>query len=145
VSNVTDDDARKAGFRNAREMQDMADALEEDYLSEQWASGGAPSPLEMWRELHGAREAAEPLTVKQAAEREKVDPKTIRRKLAALAAMDPPGAWRIGDGDRAHWRIVPAALDALRGQSVAPDPARPQRPSSRPAPAPKRSPTRWEI
>jgi excisionase family DNA binding protein len=64
-----------------------------------------------------------PLTVAEAAERERVSDRTIRRWLPALEAAD--GAWRIG----AQWRIDPAALDARR---AAPRPAitrvkRPQR------------------
>lgn len=104
-----------------------------------WIAGGAPSPLAMWRRAEGMPEPADdrPLTVREAAERERCSTKTIRRRLPALEAMEPPGAYLIGT----RWRIVPAGLDALH--------ERPARPAAKPARKAKRPPpkrptsTRW--
>jgi excisionase family DNA binding protein len=49
-----------------------------------------------------------PLTVEQAADRERVSTRTIRRWLPELETSG--GAWRVG----AQWRINPDALDARR-------------------------------
>jgi hypothetical protein len=52
------------------------------------------------------------LTVAQAAMRENVSERTVQRwcETGALGK----GAWRTSDGQRASWRIDPAALDARR-------------------------------
>jgi hypothetical protein len=141
----TDDEAREAGFLSAADMQHYIEAMREGQDVTHWIEAGAPSPMDMWRELDGVpHEDTRPLTIQQAADRENVSVKTIRRRLPALVAMEPPGAYRIGDGDRAPWRIIPAALD--RGPAtVAPEPVKPPRgPRRTPAPR-KRSATRWEA
>lgn len=51
-----------------------------------------------------------PLTVPEAAERERVSERTIRRALPTLAADG--GAWQLGTA----WRIDPAALTAHRAR-----------------------------
>lgn len=137
-----DDEARRAGFASAADMDAAAAALEEDHLSETYAKAGSPSPLEMWRELSGVPDAR-PLTVTEAAARENVSAKTIRRRLDPLAALDPPGAWKIGGA----WRIMPAALDALREPPKAAQPtASPPRRRKRANPTTKRGgSTRWEL
>ena len=147
VSNlVTDEEARRAGFLNAADMKHYAAAMEEEEAIGEWIEAGAPSPMTLWRQRQGVAPIdAQPLTIEQAARRENVSAKTIRRRLPALEAMEPRGAYRVGDGDRAPWRIIPAALDDLRGQSTAPEPAKPTRDRRR-APTPrKRSATRWEV
>jgi hypothetical protein len=143
---TTDEEARRAGFINARDMKHYADAMEEEEAIGGWIEAGAPSPMDLWRQMQGVAPVdARPLTIEQAARRENVSQKTIRRKLRALAAMDPPGAYRVGDGDRAPWRIIPAALDALRGRSAAPEPATPARARRKSPAGKKRSATRWEV
>jgi hypothetical protein len=62
--------------------------------------------------------ATGPLTVKEAAARERVNERTIRRRLPELEASG--GAWRVGTA----WRIDAAALDRLRVEG--------QRPTRRP-------------
>ena len=52
-----------------------------------------------------------PVTVEQAAQRERVHPRTVYRWLRDGALGD--GAWRTSEG-KGEWRIDPAALDARR-------------------------------
>jgi hypothetical protein len=115
---------------------------QEEVAIQDWIEAGAPSPMAMWLELQGkpAPPDDQPLTVRQAATREKVSERTIRRRIHELAAMEPPGAYKVGT----RWRIVPAGLDALRekpqaGRTKAPKRRRPRRATSAPAS------TRWEV
>lgn len=135
-----DEEARRAGFLSAADMDAYAAAMEEDHLIETHRDAGSPSPLEMWRELSGLPDSR-PLTVAEAAKRENVSAKTIRRRLDALAALDPPGAWKVGR----IWRIAPAALDAPRepAQQVADTRSRRGRSAKRPAKG--STSTRWEL
>ena len=65
---------------------------------------------------------APPLTVAEAARRERVSDRTIRRWLPALAAAD--GAWRIGT----QWRIDPwRSPHAVRPRARTAEPQRPKR------------------
>ena len=141
-----DDDARAAGFRSAADMKHYAEAMREEEEVTRWQEAGAPSPLDMWQRIDGIpHEDTVPLTLKQAADRMNISVKTIRRRLPALLAMDPPGAYRTDpDSPLAPWRIIPAALDTLRGQTVEPKPAPPPRGRRKP-PKKKRSATRWEA
>lgn len=116
--------------------------LAEELAITEWVEAGAPSPMQMWAELHGKPPVADstPLTVAGAAAREGVAEKTIRRRLPQLEAMDPTGAYKIGSA----WRIVPAALDALR--EGGPQQPKGTKARSRRASAPTRkSSTRWEV
>lgn len=82
-----------------------------------------PTGADTARSLDSEPATAPPLTVAEAARRERVSDRTIRRWLPALEAAD--GAWRIGK----QWRIDPAALDTRR---ATPRPAaEPQRPKRR--------------
>jgi hypothetical protein len=129
-----------ARYANPAEVRrSNADVEDEEAMLAAWIAGEIRSALALWRRAEGMPEPADdrPLTVRQAAEREHCSIKTIRRRLPALAAMVPPGAYLIGT----TWRIVPAGLDALREQ--------PTRPAPPPARKPKRKPpkrptsTRW--
>ena len=104
---------------------------EEDALVLAWIEAGAPSPLQLYLAREGLPSPADraPLTVAQAATREGVSTKTIRRRLPKLTAMEPAGAWLNGG----TWRIDPAGLDALRevpGDVPAPPKAKPGRKSA---------------
>jgi hypothetical protein len=106
-----------------------------------WIDAGAPSPMAMWLELTGRPTPKDdrPLTVDEAAKREGLSTKSIRRRLHDLAAQTPPGAYKVGS----TWRIVPAALDGLHELPArAPEPARAR--SRKPA-VKRTSPTRWEV
>ena len=142
-----DDEARERGFVNADDMEAQAAALEEDHLAETWAKeeGGAPTPMDMWRRLTGMPDTR-PLTIAEAAKRENVHPRTIRRKLPALVAMETPGAYKMGRA----WRIVPAALDALHQVPAAPPeredaPRRPKRRTGTKKKPQGGGSTRWEV
>ncbi len=120
-------------------------AMREEQHITRWIEAGAPSPMEMWQELDGVpHEDTVPLTVEQAAQRMNVSAKWIRRRLPTLEAMQPRGAYRTSEGARAPWRIIPAALDRLREQTVEPKPVAPPRGRRKPPPK-KRSATRWEV
>jgi len=142
----TDAQARAAGFLNAADMTHYGEAMAEELAIGRWLESGAPSPMEMWLQLDGVETPdVVPLKVEQAAARLNVSVKTVRRRLPALAEMDPPGAYRIGDGPRAPWRVLPAALErVLTGETVEPEKARPAR-GRRKTEAKKRSSTRWEA
>lgn len=144
---TADDEARAIGFLNAADRQHYEAVMREEMETQRWIEAGAPSMLEMWRQLDGAEPFDTiPLTVDQAARRLNVKPKTIRRRLPQLTAMDPPGAWRVGKGDRAPWRIVPAALDKLKEpEAVEPESAKLPRGNRKPKAQAKRSATRWEV
>lgn len=134
-------DVLRALDRDAVREQN-AEIEAEDYAITQWIQGGAPSPLALWRQSQGMPSPEDdlPLTVKQAAARLKVHTKTIRRRLPLLTAMDPPGAYKVG----AHWRIVPAGLDALHEAAPASPTASPtRRPRARPSTRPTSPDTRW--
>ena len=121
-----------------------ADEREEQNIT-RWIEAGAPSPMEMWQQLDGVpHEDTVPLSVAQAAQRLNISVKSVRRRLPALEAMDPPGAYRTSDSTSAPWRIIPAALDRLREQTVEPKPAPPPRGRRKPQ-TKKRSATRWEA
>jgi len=119
-----------------------AQHLAEQAAVEDWIEAGAPSPMAMWLRLRGEAPPADdrPLTVAQAAARERVSEKTIRRRLPQLAELDPPGAYKIGTA----WRIVPAALDALRAPRGSEPGAGRKRPR-RKAPPSRPASTRWEA
>jgi hypothetical protein len=128
-------------------MRHYIEVMREEALTLTWMEAGAPTPMEMWAELQGVKlPDTVPLTVQQAARRLNVSHKFIRRRLATLEAMDPRGAYRVGEGARAPWRIIPAALDRLRDvETVAPKTARPPRGKPKPVAPKKRSATRWEV
>jgi hypothetical protein len=142
----SDEDARRAGFRNAQDMSAYAEAMRDEDEIARWIEAGAPSSLLMWREIDGVeRPDTVPLTVPQAAARLNLSTKSVRRRLPALAAMEPPGAYRTADNPRAPWRIIPAALDRLREvATVEPMPA-PLRGRHKAPATKKRSATRWEV
>ena len=144
---LTDDEARRAGFRNARDMQDYADAMRDEDEIARWIEAGAPPPLLMWWQIDGVTmPETVPLTVNEAATRMNMSAKSVRRRLPALEAMEPRGAYRTDpDNPRAPWRIIPAALDRLHEQTVEPKPAPPPRGNRKPQAAVKRSATRWEV
>ncbi len=112
----------------------------EEIAIQDWIDAGAPSPMAMWLELQGkdAPKDDRPLTVKQAATRENVSDKTIRRWLPRLQAMEPPGAHKVGR----TWRIVPAGLDALRETPSRSSEQRTKRATRRTT---RPSATRWEV
>lgn len=116
-------------------------------MEQRHAEAGAPDALEMWAALWFAGTPdTTPLTVAQAAKRLGVSEKWVRRRLSALAAMNPPGAHRTSDSPRAPWRIIPAALERLcDAGTVEPEPAKPPRGRRSTAGAKKRSATRWEV
>ncbi len=135
-----DDEARAAGFLSAADMDAHALQLEEDHLAETHWLAGSPTPEEMWRRLEEMPDARE-LTIKEAAAALAVSPKTIYRRVGALADLDPPLARKIGT----DWKIKPEGLEALskRPERTQP-PTRPRR-STR-ATSPQRPPTgRWEA
>jgi excisionase family DNA binding protein len=79
----------------------------------------SPDALKQWltslttkRPEITAAAPGEPLTVAQAAEREKVSQRTVQRWLEHGELGT--GAWQVGKGKRAHWRIDEAALDQRR-------------------------------
>jgi hypothetical protein len=122
------------------------EALREEEDVTRWIEAGAPSPLDVWRQLDGVPHADTiPLTVAQAADRMNMSEKWVRSRLRRLETMEPRGAYRTSSGSRAPWRIIPAALDRLHEQSVEPKPAAPSRARAETPKGKKRSPTRWEV
>lgn len=117
------------------------EVLTENYAIARWIDSGAPSPMSMWLQSQGMPVPADdrPLTVAQAAAREGVHPKTIRRRLPGLAAMEPAGAYKVGR----VWRIVPVGLDALREGSPTKT-TTPTRVKRKPKASKRPTSTRWE-
>lgn len=105
---ITDAEARKAGFRSAAEHDQHVRAHLDDLYAEARAEGRAPSPSELWADLHGVSGPDKPLSVAEAAARAGVHHQTIRRRLPALA--DAQLAHKIGG----KWLLEPNALDALK-------------------------------
>ncbi len=90
-----------------------------EYWAEQeavdaWAAAGAPSARQMFDRLRGAPggKLEPPLTIAQAAVREAVSTRTVRRWIAS-GAVD---AHRVGP----QWRITAASLAARRVQAARP-------------------------
>jgi excisionase family DNA binding protein len=79
--------------------------------------------------------ASVPLTVAQAAQRENVSERTIRRWLSELEADH--GAWRVGT----VWRIDPKALDQRRTRGPQ---SRPRRSPTQPPRKKSPNPLAWE-
>jgi hypothetical protein len=149
MQSLTDDEARASGFRDAADMTAYAVAMREQDLTERWTSMGAPSDLDLVDEIVQLRRRLDgstpppPMTVQEAAQRSSVSEKTIRRRLSEWASMTPPLAYRLGEGARSPWRVLPAALEVAPA-TVEPEPAKPSRGRKQTAPT-KRSATRWEA
>ncbi len=105
---------------------------------EAWTEAGAPSPREMFDRLRDAPGAPTepPLTIAQAAARENVSPRTIRRWIASAAVE----AHRVGP----QWRITAASLAARRVHAARPQTRTPPDPGrARPKAKPPADPMGW--
>jgi hypothetical protein len=133
-----DEVAGEPGFRLAVERATAAPDALRAWLAANDAPAEPPSsPL--------SSEPGAPLTVEQAALRERVSTKTIYRRVNLLAADG--GAWRAGEG-KGSWRIDPAALDRLRVHEQEPQRRPRERPKTsdaqpRRAKAKPSNPTAW--
>ena len=81
------------------------------------------------------RAPSKPLTVAEAADRERVNERTVYRWLSS--GQLEGGAWRKGTGDKGPWLIDPAALDARKIRkgrpTPRPKPVAPKRPGTKPS------------
>lgn len=113
-------------------------AAEPGFLAAVKRAPASPPALVSWLEGHKPEaaapapvDAAEPLTVAQAAEHRKCSDKTIYRLLPELEANGD--AWRVGGRERGPWRIDRAALDQQKVAAQVPK-SRPLRTKLAPTP-----------